>query len=284
MITLTERGDTVTAVIAHTAIKRTPWYLDWFLLRKLHSLLGLFPFGAFVVFHLLINSSVLGSAENYDFAASAIERIPLVILKLMELFMIFLPIIFHGFLGVIIALQSEVNTNQYNYLRNHLYVFQRVTAWILVATLTYHITMTWGMKLAGEVHVINTAFVANHLSKPMNQLIYMIFLLAAAYHLAYGLWNFACKWGICISEHSQKVVGWVCSLIGVGLLLLGWGALYGFATYSKVNGPINPDVPQMQYPMYRKPIWEWNQHSKIPHKNQIILICQSGLRGDHSCH
>lgn len=276
----------MSAVIAHEKSQTLPWYLDWFFLRKLHSLLGLIPFGAFVVFHLLINSTILGSAENYDFAASAIERIPFVILKLMEILLIFAPLIFHGVLGVLVALQSEVSTNHYGYLRNHLYVLQRVSAWVLVFTITYHITMTWGQKLIGKVEVIDTRFVSEHLGQPINQLIYMIFLLAAAYHLAYGLWNFVCKWGICISEHSQKVVGWICAVIGVCLLLLGWGALYGFATYNKDWSPIKQNFPyqkQYEHPNYRKHIWQWQEKNIGYIQNHNQLQCRNIAGGDFVC-
>ena len=66
-----------------------------FLLRRLHSLTGIIPVGAFLFEHILIsNASAIGGPTAYARQVRFLASLPLV--TALELFGIWLPILFHG--------------------------------------------------------------------------------------------------------------------------------------------------------------------------------------------
>jgi succinate dehydrogenase / fumarate reductase cytochrome b subunit len=71
-----------------------------FLIRRLHSLSGIIPVGAYMVVHLLTNSTINDSALAFQKNVYAIHSLPL--LPLVEWVFIFIPLLFHGIFGVVI--------------------------------------------------------------------------------------------------------------------------------------------------------------------------------------
>ena len=67
-----------------------------YLLRKLQSLSGIIPVGAFLAEHFWSNSAILVSPEKYDALSQELQTIPF--RPLVEFFVIVLPILFHEFL------------------------------------------------------------------------------------------------------------------------------------------------------------------------------------------
>jgi succinate dehydrogenase / fumarate reductase cytochrome b subunit len=80
-------------------------------------------------------------------------------------------------------------------------------------------------------------------------LFYLVGLLAAAWHFAYGVWLFMAKWGIVIGESARKKTLVAC--IGLFLLISGVGlaSLYSFK-YRYPQMPADKDsarqIEQMQ--------------------------------------
>lgn len=93
--------------------------------RRLHSLLGVVPIGIFVVQHLIINHFIVYGEESYNKAAGFMGNLPFVLA--LEIFVIYLPLIFHAVLGVYIAFTAKYNLGNYKFGRNcyHLYVLRR---------------------------------------------------------------------------------------------------------------------------------------------------------------
>src|SRR5260221_3315438 len=65
-----------------------------YLLRKLHSLSGIVPVGAFLAEHFWSNSAALVSAEKYNQTSVELQTIPFRVF--VEWAFIFFPILFHG--------------------------------------------------------------------------------------------------------------------------------------------------------------------------------------------
>ncbi len=92
-----------------------------FLLRRLHSLVGLVPVGAFLVFHLWENSQSRLGAEHYNgVVVAGLQQMNY--LPLLELFVIALPLLFHAGYGLVIAIGARPELRRYPYLR-------RATGW-----------------------------------------------------------------------------------------------------------------------------------------------------------
>lgn len=211
-----------------------------FLLRRLHSLSGIVPIGAFLIEHLYTNFKVINGPEAFNEAVKSLrDLLPGPLLLIAEVFFIGLPILFHAALGVYIAYTMRNNVNNYFYARNWMYFFQRVAGIFLVLFIGLHVASLrfgfWGIgnHLSVDEHVydpVNTPFVIvqNDLSQPIILAFYFLGIGAAAYHFGYGLWSFAIHWGITVSERSQKAWQMVCASVSLGILMLGVTAAIKF--------------------------------------------------------
>jgi succinate dehydrogenase/fumarate reductase cytochrome b subunit (b558 family) len=111
---------------------------SYFLLRRLHSLLGIFPLGLFLFNHLLTNSTAMISAEFFEEKVKLIHMLgPL--LPIVEAVLIFVPLSLHIALGIYIATQGKIEISGLPYRRNYAYAFQRWTGWIALVYIAYHV-------------------------------------------------------------------------------------------------------------------------------------------------
>ena len=78
-----------------------------FVWRKLHSLMGIIPIGAFLLEHLLSNFEALHGPAAYGAQVKFLNSLPLV--RVLEWTFIFLPILYHGIYGVYIWLRGQSN-------------------------------------------------------------------------------------------------------------------------------------------------------------------------------
>lgn len=221
----------------------------YFLVRRVHSLLGLVPVGIFVFMHLLTNATILASADGAEFQ-KAVERIHALgpLLVPIEIVGIFIPLLFHALLGVKIWLSSSPNAQHYRHGGNIRYTLQRITGMIAMVFILYHVwQMHWlgenlgggAFKLHDEVTgeatgALTTAVALN--SAVWVAPIYAAGILATVFHLANGIWTSLITWGITIRPNSQRASGYACAAFGIMLALVGLGALRGFKTFD-TNAP-----------------------------------------------
>lgn len=109
-----------------------------FLIRRLHSLSGLIPVGAYMVVHLLTNATVLDSPATFQKAVYQIHGLGTV-LPLVEWVFIFLPILFHAILGVVMIRGGLPNSGAYRYVSNIRYTLQRATGMIAFVFIVWHV-------------------------------------------------------------------------------------------------------------------------------------------------
>ena len=83
-----------------------------FLVRRLHSLTGLIPVGAYMVVHLLVNSSLLTGPSTFQKNVYQIHGLEDALL-FVEWAFIFLPILFHGLIGLLIFGSGQSNVGTY---------------------------------------------------------------------------------------------------------------------------------------------------------------------------
>ena len=118
-----------------------------FIWRRLHSLTGLWLV-IFLLEHLITNSQaalLLGdSGKGFIRMVNAIHNLPY--LTVIEVALLGVPILIHGFWGIKYALTSKPNSRRTDgssphlkYARNRAYTWQRITSWILLVLLTLHI-------------------------------------------------------------------------------------------------------------------------------------------------
>jgi succinate dehydrogenase / fumarate reductase, cytochrome b subunit len=219
------------------------WGRHEFLIRRLHSLTGLVPVGAYMVVHLLTNATVLDSPGKFQQQVYLIHSLGAV-LPVVEWTFIFLPIIFHGVVGLFITAEMLPNNATYNYTSNFRYTMQRVTGLIAFAFIAWHVfhmhgwlhagwwaTNVSGPLGGGKFRPYNAASTAGMaLQSPLMMVIYVIGVLAAVYHLANGIWTMGITWGVWTTPPAMKRALRVCAAFGVLLALVSLGALYGMGT------------------------------------------------------
>lgn len=173
--------------------------------RKLHSLLGVIPVGAFLVEHLLTNYTAYNQGhEGYIEAVKWLNSLPLVFA--LELFGIWLPILYHGVYGLYVAFTARNNPGQFNTFRNWMFILQRVTGVITLIFILWHVYETRIQVALGNVaHEELGVLMHEILSKPWSFALYVIGVVSASFHFANGMWSFLVSWGITVGPRAQRV-------------------------------------------------------------------------------
>lgn len=212
-------------------------------LRRLHSLTGLVPVGAFLLEHFYSNWAITQGTAAYDRAVGdlwALFKSPAVLLAVEWIF-IFLPLLFHGGYGLYIWWTGENGVVRYGTQRAWMYALQRWTGAFLAVFLVYHLWHTWrivnvewGHQLVGVSPISGqTVGLAQYMIEYLGQgplilLFYAAGIFSATFHLANGLWNMAIVWGLTISRRSQRNFAVVCMALFAGLFLWGMSSLVTF--------------------------------------------------------
>ncbi|GAB3797064.1 succinate dehydrogenase cytochrome b558 subunit [Virgibacillus kimchii] len=197
-----------------------------FFSRRLHSLLGVVPIGLFLTQHLLVNHFAVYGEESFNQAAGFMAGLPFVLL--LEIFVIYLPILFHAILGVYIVFVARNNTRRYGYFRNWMFYLQRITGLITLVFIAWHVFETRVQIALGNAD-LNYSLMEGILSNPIMFWFYVIGVLSAVFHFANGLWSFFVTWGITQTPKSQKIVTYATILVFLGLSFIGIRTLITFA-------------------------------------------------------
>jgi succinate dehydrogenase / fumarate reductase cytochrome b subunit len=199
-----------------------------YLPRKLHSLLGVIPLGLFIIEHALTNYSAWeGGKKGFTDSINFLNSMPLVLW--LEIFGIWLPILFHGVYGLYVAYQSNINSSRFSYGRNWAFAWQRITGVITFVFVAWHLYETRIQVALGNVahedlgqhmHVI--------LSNPWSFGAYIIAVIAATFHFSNGLWAFLVSWGVTVGPRAQRVSSNICMIIFVIISALFLLSLFAF--------------------------------------------------------
>lgn len=228
---------------------------NYFLLRRLHSLTGILPIGVFLIAHLTTNSSLAwgglalrgkhselstlegGQAYFYHEVEWINSNVPHLLLIEITLW---LSIAFHSVLGVYYAKTGKNNTQRYAYQDNKRYRWQRISGYVGVLFIFYHVATLrwqWTFLVPGGAewnHHFSVSTLAAALRGSYDSitiagfivsLFYFVGITLLVFHFANGLWTAAITWGLTVSEQAQKRWGMVCAALGAGLMLAAWSAL-----------------------------------------------------------
>ncbi|MDA7950510.1 MAG: succinate dehydrogenase cytochrome b558 subunit [Pirellulaceae bacterium] len=217
-----------------------------FLIRRLHSLTGLLPVGAYMCVHLFTNATILDSVQLFQNAIYGIHTLGDALI-LVEWGFIFLPLIFHAVLGMAYVSGGLPNPTAYSYGSNWRYTLQRATGIIAFLFIFWHVFhmhgwfhAEWWLEnvarpLGGAMfspyNAASTAGKAMQ-STPIVPILYTIGVLACVFHFANGLWTMGITWGLWTTPQAQKRANFLS--IGVGTLL-GIVSLSAIAAFTQVD-------------------------------------------------
>ncbi|MEN2765641.1 succinate dehydrogenase cytochrome b558 subunit [Ornithinibacillus xuwenensis] len=194
--------------------------------RRLHSLLGVVPIGIFLVQHLVINHFAVYSEESFNKAAGFMHNLPFVLA--LEIFIIYLPILFHAILGVYIVFTAKNNVRRYGFFRNWMFYLQRITGIITLVFIAWHVFETRVQVALGNAEV-DYSLMEGILSSPVMFWFYIIGVVSAVFHFANGLWGFLVSWGFAQSPRSQKIVTYATLIVFLVVSYIGVRTLIQFA-------------------------------------------------------
>ncbi|WP_342429424.1 succinate dehydrogenase cytochrome b558 subunit [Neobacillus sp. FSL H8-0543] len=195
-------------------------------IRKLHSLSGIIPVGVFMTVHLFINYTATWGIDSYNKAAGFMVNLPFK--YFLELFVIFLPLLFHALYGVYIARQAKNNVSSYGYFRNWKFYLQRITGLLAFVFIIWHV---WETKVQVEFSGVEADYtlMANIVDNWISLTLYIIGIVSCIYHFVNGIWTFLITWGITVSPKSQKVTQYISFGLFIVLTFIGIRAILAFA-------------------------------------------------------
>ena len=96
-----------------------------FFLRRLHSLSGIVPVGAFLLEHFISNAFATNGPNAYGAQVKFLTGLPFV--PILETVGIYIPLLYHALYGFYIWFRGESNVSDYPWAGNFMYAAQRWT-------------------------------------------------------------------------------------------------------------------------------------------------------------
>ena len=210
--------------------------IEHFWLRRLHSLSGVIPIGAYLIFHLCANYFAVYGPKAYNIPIQALANFPFTIW--LEFGVIYLPLLFHILIGIKIMRGANPNQLQYPYWRNWAYMLQRLSGIVLVFFIGWHM---WETRIAKALYgtEINFELMANILQSWWSKTFYVVGITCACFHFANGMATFCIAWGITVGHRSQKAALILFYLLGAILLGMGLTTVFSFTPAAlHARGPL----------------------------------------------
>ena len=187
------------------------------LARRLHSIFGVVPVGAFLVFHLATNAAALRGADAYNAMTRRLQGLPLVLL--VEILVIAVPLFFHGIYGLF-RIASDSPPPERSPARRLLTLVQQVTGVALFAFVLFHL---WTARLV-QIHDHESLdlfrLMQSALASPWVRAAYVLGILSGTFHLSAGLFTFAESWNLAVSPRARRFAA-----VGSGILFIGLSAV-----------------------------------------------------------
>jgi succinate dehydrogenase / fumarate reductase cytochrome b subunit len=198
-----------------------------FFFRRLHSLSGIVPVGAFLVEHFVSNAYATNGPHAYATQIKFLNSLPFV--PFLEWGGIYLPILYHALYGLYVWGRGQSNVASYPWAGNWMYTLQRwtgIVTFIYMAQHVYHLRFS-GVRLL-EYPGAGFGKVQQELHNPWMLAFYVIAILCASTHFAYGIWLFCAKWGITQGESARRKSGYVCTAIALLFIVVGLATVKAF--------------------------------------------------------
>jgi len=197
------------------------------ILRRLHSLTGIIPIGAFLFFHIFENSYVTHGAEVWWKESEFTRTLPFEFF--IEALLLWIPISYHAVYGIVITVTAEPNVDAYALERNLQYTLQRITGILALAFILFHFFTTRGWFYLTGVET-NYARMHDFMMNPLYLSIYIIGTLSCLYHLTNGIFTFCITWGITVGPRAQTLVNRACVALFLAFSVMAVVTLISFRT------------------------------------------------------
>ncbi|MGV1143365.1 succinate dehydrogenase [Staphylococcus aureus] len=196
-----------------------------FYLRRIHSLLGIIPIGAFLVVHLLVNHQATQGAEAFNKASNFMVIIT--ISNYCRIFIYIHSVVISRFVWYTHCIYSKRKCWTLLNFRNWMFFFQRVSGILTFIFIGIHLWQT-RLQKAFYGKEVNYDLMHETLQHPGWAIFYIICIIAVVFHFANGLWSFLVTWGGLQSPKSQRVFTWVSLIVFLVISYIGVTAIIAF--------------------------------------------------------
>jgi succinate dehydrogenase / fumarate reductase cytochrome b subunit len=195
-----------------------------FINHRLGSLLAILPLGVWTVVHLWNNLSAFSGALAWQ---TAVTEYPHPMAQGITFAVVLIPLVWHTAWGFGRLAQTRPNYPRYGYFANLKYILQRLSALGLLAFLGAHLWLAFFRPRLFEGRAEPFADIAHemHFHRP-TLLVYVLGVLAVAYHLGNGVHAAMMSWGVVSSRRALlqwQLLAWVLFIL---LLAFGWAAVF----------------------------------------------------------
>jgi succinate dehydrogenase / fumarate reductase, cytochrome b subunit len=195
------------------------------ILRRLHSLTGLVPIGAFLFFHIFENSYVTHGGDAWWKESEFTRNLPFQMI--VEAILLWIPISYHAVYGVVITMTADPNVSNYGYERNLQYTLQRITGILALAFILFHFFTTRGWFYLTGVET-NYARMHDFMMNPLYLSAYIIGTISCLYHLTNGIFTFSITWGLTVGPRAQTMVNRACVALFIAFSVMAVVTLLSF--------------------------------------------------------
>jgi succinate dehydrogenase / fumarate reductase cytochrome b subunit len=195
-----------------------------FISERLGSALAIVPLGVWTLNHLWNNLAAFQGAAAWQ---KAVTEYPHPLAEAITLGIVLLPLAWHTVWGLGRIFQTRPNYPRYGYFANLKFILQRVAGLGLLAFLGAHLWLAFLEPRLMEGRVEPFADIAHemHFHRP-TIVVYILGVLAIAYHLANGLQTALMTFGATVTKASLRkweIMAWAMFLL---MLAMGWGAIF----------------------------------------------------------
>jgi succinate dehydrogenase / fumarate reductase cytochrome b subunit len=217
--------------------------------RRVFSLSGLLPLGAFLVLHVVVNARAIRGDDAFDAAVSALQRVPM--LRLLEVLLVGAPLVLHAAVGVwLVATRTSLHAPSPYPPR--LALVMRVTGVVALAFLALHLPEMRVLAPGPRPHgaelstILSNDLSSTRLGVPWMALGYLVGAGAVTLHFVVGAWGFFARLPRGADASARRWVAWVSAALGVTLFVLLADVVVLHATGSRLFGSRAPAAPSQE--------------------------------------
>ncbi len=195
-----------------------------FISDRLGSALAVMPLGVWTMFHLWNNLAAFDGGPAWQ---AAVTEYPHPMAQGITWAIVLIPLVWHTVWGISRITQTRPNYPRYGYFANLKYILQRLSAVGLLAFLGAHLWLAFIKPrfLEGQAEPFADISHEMHFHRP-TLIVYILGVLAIAYHFGNGLHQALMTWGIAIGKDSLRRWQLLAWAVFVLMLVMGWGAIY----------------------------------------------------------
>lgn len=209
------------------------------MLRRLFSLTGVVPLGAFLVVHVAINARAVRGDQAFARSADALAHMPA--LPLVELLVVLLPLLLHAAIGLWLVASRQPLSEPSPY-PPAVAAAMRVTGLVALAFLAMHLPE---LRFRGLLRPPAGGELATRLAEdlsstwhglPWRGMAYLIGSGCVVFHFAAGLWGFIARTRRGADARARRWAALGAATIGAAMWLLLVDAVVFHATGARLLG------------------------------------------------